>query len=77
MKKYILIILLSILCLIFTGCNGRWFNYPIIRIERNNKVSGDVIIPIRENYTFSEDLYSIEEVENGYNIIISCIKGGN
>jgi hypothetical protein len=45
-----------------------------IEVIKNRSVLDNFSIPLRENYSFSEDLYSIEETEDGYNIVIHCIK---
>lgn len=74
MKKYIWIILpilgiIIILAACFTNIRPKR-----IDIIKNRSALDNFTIPLRENYSFSEDLYSIEETEDGYNIIIHCIK---
>ena len=74
MKKYIWIIFLIIeiiilLAVCFTNIIPRR-----IDVIKNRSVLDNFSISLRENYSFSEDLYSIEETEDGYNIIIHCIK---
>lgn len=75
MKKYTWIIIISIieiiilLALCFTNIRPKR-----IDVIKNRSVLDNFTIPLRENYSFSEDLYSIEETEDGYNIVIHCIK---
>ena len=75
MKKYIWIIISTIICIviILTACLTNIMPKRI-DIIRNRSALNNFTIPLRENYSFSEDLYSIEETEDGYNIIIHCIK---
>lgn len=75
MKKYIGIIISTIISIIIILAVGLTNIKPKrINIIRNRFVLNNLTIPLRENYSFSEDLYSIEETEDGYNIIIHCIK---
>lgn len=75
MKKYTWIIILPILSFIivlvtcFTNIRPKR-----IDIIRNRSALNNFTISLRQNYSFSEDLYSIEETEDGYNIIIHCIR---
>ena len=74
MKKYMWIILpiVSIIIILAT-C---FINIRPKRIDviKNKSALDNFTIPLRKSYSFSEDLYSIEETEDGYNIIIHCIK---
>lgn len=75
MKKYTWIIILPILSIIiilvtcFTNIRPKR-----IDIIKNRSALNNFTISLRQNYSFAEDLYSIEETEDGYNIIIHCIK---
>ena len=75
MKKYIGIIISTIISIIIILAVGLTNIIPKrIDIIKNKFALDNLTIPLRENYSFSEDLYSIEETEDGYNIIIHCIK---
>lgn len=75
MKKYTWIIISTIISIIiilaacFTNIRPKR-----IDIIRNRSALNNFTISLQQNYSFSEDLYSIEETEDGYNIIIHCIK---
>lgn len=75
MKKYIWTIILPIISIIIILATCFTNIMPKrIDIIKNRSALNNFSIPLRENYSFSEDLYSIEETEDGYNIIIHCIK---
>jgi len=75
MKKYIWIIISTIISIIIILVVSLTNISPKrIDIIRNRSALNNFSIPLRENYSFSEDLYSIEETEDGYNIVIHCIK---
>lgn len=75
MKKYIWIIISTIISIIIilAACLTN-IRPKRIDIIKNRSALNNFSIPLRQNYSFSEDLYSIEETEDGYNIIIHCIK---
>lgn len=75
MKKYIWIIISTIISIIIILVVSLTNIRPKrIDVIKNRSALDNFTIPLRENYSFSEDLYSIEETEDGYNIIIHCIK---
>lgn len=74
MKKYVWIILPIISIIIILAACFTNIRPKRIDIIKNRSALNNFSIPLRENYSFSEDLYSIEETEDGYNIIIHCIK---
>ena len=74
MKKYIWIILPIISIIIILASCFTNIRPKRIDIIKNRFTLDNFTIPLRENYSFSEDPYSIEETEEGYNIIIHCIK---
>lgn len=75
MKRYTWIIISTIISIIIILATCLTNIRPKrIDIIRNKSTLDNFTIPLRENYSFSEDLYSIEETEDGYNIIIHCIK---
>lgn len=75
MKKYTWIIISTIISIIIilAACLTN-IRPKRIDIIKNRSALNNFTIPLRENYSFSEDLYSIEETEDGYDIIIHCIK---
>lgn len=74
MKKYIWIILPIVSIIIILAACFTNIKPKRIDVIKNKSALDNFTIPLRENYSFSEDLYSIEETEDGYNIIIHCIK---
>lgn len=70
MKKAIIVLLLAALLLTLTACSstGR------VRITQNSVRIDNLVLSIRHGYKLSEDVYSIEETETGYNIIIHAVK---
>ncbi len=70
MKKAIIILLLAVLLLTLTACS----NTGRVRISQNNVWIDNLVLSIRQGYKLSEDVYSIEETETGYNIIIHAVK---
>lgn len=70
MKKAIVFLLLAVLLLMLTACSdtGR------VRISQNSVWIDNLVLAIRQGYKLSEDVYSIEETETGYNIIIHAVK---
>jgi len=74
MKKYIWIILSIVSIIIILAACFTNIKPKRIDVIKNRSALDNFTISLRENYSFSEDLYSIEETEDGYNIIIHCIK---
>lgn len=70
MKKAIIVLLLAALLLTLTACSstGR------VRITQSSVWIDNLVLSIRQGYKLSEDVYSIEETETGYNIIIHAVK---
>ena len=70
MKKTIMILLLVALLTMLSSCSstGR------VRISQNSVLIDNLVLSIRQGYKLSEDVYSIEETETGYNIIIHAVK---
>jgi len=73
-KRIAFLLLLIVVAIWFTGCDRR---YPYIRIERDNKFRNDVIIYVDDGYTISRQMYTIDEYDDGYDIIIHCVKAGD
>lgn len=74
MKKISAIIIVIITIVLLGGC-GNSDKYPRISIEPTSWRIDHILLPLRENYKFAEVPYTIEETEEGYNIIIHCVKG--
>lgn len=70
MKKAIIVLLLAVLLTMLSSCSstGR------VRIAQNSVWIDNIVLAIRHGYKLSEDVYSIEETETGYNIIIHAVK---
>ena len=75
MKKILIVLILIIIIIIISGCNfGDQAKFPRVEIAKDEYTANAIYLPLRENYKFAEVPYGIEETENGYNIIIHCIK---
>lgn len=61
-----------LIVLLLTGCSQ-----SLVKIVPTYSPYGEVTLPLRENYRFAENSYDIEETEDGYDIIIHCIKETN
>jgi len=70
MKKTIIVLLLVAVLFMLTACSdtGR------VRISQNSVWIDNLVLSIRHGYQLSEDVYSIEETETGYNIVIHAVK---
>ena len=68
MKKIIIIVLLASL-LLLTGCEG-----SRVRISRTSAYVENIVLPLRHGYQFAEDVYSVSETDQGYDIIIHAIR---
>lgn len=75
MKKIVAVFMLIVLIIILSGCDfGDQEKIPRIELIKDDWSANTIYLPLRENHKFAEVSYSIEETENGYNIIIHCIK---
>ena len=68
MKKIIIIALLASL-LLLTGCSG-----DRVRISRNSVTVENIVLPLRHGYQFAEDVYTVQDTDQGYDIIIHAIR---
>lgn len=64
MKKIIIFALLASL-LLLTGCEENR-----VRISRTSAYVENIVLPLRHGYQFAEDVYSVTETDNGYDIVI-------
>lgn len=75
MKKIFAILMLIVLIIILSSCDfGDQDKFPHVEMAKDEYAANAIFLPLRENHKFAEVPYSIEETENGYNIIIHCIK---
>lgn len=68
MKKIIIIVLLAA-CLLLTGCEENR-----VRISRTSAYVENIVLPLRHGYQFAEDVYSIQETDKGYDVVIHAEK---
>lgn len=68
MKKIIILALLASL-LLLTGCNSNR-----VRISRNSVTVENIVLPLRHGYQFAEDVYTVQDTDQGYDIIIHAIR---
>lgn len=76
MKKVALIGILAAALLLLSGC-GDFGKVPRLEIVRSAWRYDNVVIALRDKYKFAEDVYTIVDTENGYDIIIHCERGNN
>lgn len=74
MVKRILIIFLIFSIIFLTGCSSYMDAIPRIEIIRSTWRSENIILSVRENYDLAEDIYTIEDTTDGYNLIIHFTK---
>lgn len=67
MKKIIIVLLASLLLL--TGCSGNR-----VRISRHSVTVENIVLPLRYGYKFAEDVYTVQDTDQGYDIIIHAVK---
>lgn len=68
MKKIIIIALLASL-LLLTGCSG-----DRVRISRHSVTVENIVLPLRHGFRFAEDVYTVSETDQGYDIIIHAVR---
>ena len=76
MKKIVIVLMLAAMVAALTGCNSDASQYPFVKIERDTKYSHDIVIPIGQGVCFTRQVYTIEEYDDGFDIIIH-VKAGN
>lgn len=74
MKKIALGLVLAAVVAALTGCNDA-SKYPFVKIERDTRYSHDIVIPIGQGFSFTRQVYTIEERDDGFDIIIH-VKAG-
>lgn len=67
------IALLALLVLLLAGCSS-FDKWPRVTIERTEYRVDDVQLPLRDGYVFGEQMYSIQETGEGYDIVIHAVK---
>lgn len=73
MKKVVIGLVLAAVVAALTGCSS--VDYPFVKIERDNRYSHDIVIPIGRGFGFNRQVYTIEEHDDGFDIIIH-VKAG-
>ena len=75
-RKIAIIALLALLVLLLAGC-AKTDKWPRVRIERGQFRDDKVSLPLRDGYIFAEQMYSIQETDKGYDIIIHAVRENN
>lgn len=75
MKKIVIGLMLAAVVAALTGCDSNDAEYPFVKIERDTKYSHDIVIPIGRGFGFNRQVYTIEEHDDGFDIIIH-VKAG-
>ena len=70
MKKVWLALILAAVLMILAGCS----NSERVRIKNNYVVVDNIILAIRHGYHLAEDVYSVADTPQGYDIIIHVEK---
>lgn len=73
MKKLILMMIMIILMMLLCGCDAN--KIPRVALIKNDWRFDNINLPLRDGYVFAEDIFYIQDTDEGYNIIIRCIKG--
>lgn len=71
MKKAVLIGILAAALLLLSGC-GDFNKVPRLEVIRSGWRYDNIIIALRDDHKFAEDIYTTIDTENGYDIIIHC-----
>lgn len=73
MKKRILIVVfLCALLFILEACSGNG-----MRIQQHNVLVDNLVIAYRPGFILAENLYSVQETEQGYDIVVHLVKENN
>ena len=70
MKKLLIGLLLAGILMMLAGCSGT----ERVRIAQNSVWIDNMILTIRHGYRLAEDVYSIEETAEGYDIVIHAVQ---
>lgn len=66
------ILILEFVVAAASGC-AKTQKYPAVELAFSDNYYDIYYIPLRNNYTFTDDLYEIIETEEGYNIVVKCV----
>ena len=72
-KILIFMIVLFVVALVLSAC-GSTEKWPRVCIERTDTRFDCINVPLRDGYTFAEDLYDIEETDIGYDVVVHAVK---
>lgn len=73
MKKRILIVVfLCALLFILEACSGNG-----MRIQQHNVLVDNLVIAYRPGFILAENMYSVQETEQGYDIVVHLVKENN
>lgn len=73
--KIILIFGFLIICLLaMTSCGRSFGAIPRVDMIYSNYRFDELHIPLRKDYMFAEVPYGIVETDDGYDIVIHCVK---
>lgn len=73
MKKRILIVVfLCALLFILEACSGSG-----MRIQQHNVLVDNLVIAYRPGFILAENMYSVQETEQGYDIVVHLVKENN
>jgi len=73
MKKRILIVVfLCVLLFVLEACSGNE-----MRIQQHNVLVDNLVIAYRPGFILAENLYSVQETEQGYDIVVHLVKENN
>ena len=73
MKKRILIVVfLCVLLFVLEACSRNE-----MRIQQHNVLVDNLVIAYRPGFILAENLYSVQETEQGYDIVVHLVKENN
>lgn len=75
MKRILVVLIFVVTIFLLSGCSsGDNSKLPRVELWKDSWRFDTIYLPLRNNHTFAEAPYGIEETENGYNIIIYCVE---
>lgn len=68
-KRSVIIALLILALAVLVGCDSK-----SVRINSSSLYVENIVLPLRHGYEYAEDCYSVEDTENGYDIIVHVVR---
>lgn len=72
-RKITITALLVLLVLLLAGC-AETEKWPRVSIQYSSLIYDMVNLPLRDGYVFAEQMYTIQETDKGYDIVVHAVK---